>query len=124
VNTAAFLIKFTKENYIMSNVFDGLYQIVSQRKETFEEGSYTCYLFSKGEDKILKKCGEECAEMIIAAKNNDNEELKNEISDLLYHIMVLCVEKNLPFSEVEKVLEERKNKIGNLKVMRNTDKNT
>jgi phosphoribosyl-ATP pyrophosphohydrolase len=62
--------------------------------------------------------------MIIAAKNNDNEELKNEISDLLYHIMVLCVEKNLPFSEVEKVLEERKNKIGNLKVMRNTDKNT
>ncbi|NLK71121.1 MAG: phosphoribosyl-ATP diphosphatase [Clostridiales bacterium] len=108
----------------MSNVFDGLYQIVSQRKETFEEGSYTCYLFSKGEDKILKKCGEECAEMIIAAKNNDNEELKNEISDLLYHIMVLCVEKNLPFSEVEKVLEERKNKIGNLKVMRNTDKNT
>ena len=65
---SCFLIKFTKENYIMSNVFDGLYQIVSQRKETFEEGSYTCYLFSKGEDKILKKCGEECAEMIIAAK--------------------------------------------------------
>lgn len=108
----------------MSSVFEELYQVVLKRKETFEEGSYTCYLFSKGEDKILKKCGEECSEMIIAAKNNDNEELKNEISDLLYHIMVLCAEKNLPFSEVEKVLEERKNKVGNLKVMRNTDKNT
>lgn len=108
----------------MSSVFEELYQVVLNRKETFEEGSYTCYLFSKGEDKILKKCGEECSEMIIAAKNNDNEELKEEISDLLYHIMVLCAEKNLPFSEVEKVLEERKNKVGNLKVMRNTDKNT
>ena len=108
----------------MSSVFEELYQVVLNRKETFQEGSYTCYLFSKGEDKILKKCGEECSEMIIAAKNNDNEELKNEISDLLYHIMVLCAEKNLPFSEVEKVLEERKNKVGNLKVMRNTDKNT
>ncbi len=108
----------------MSNVFEELYQVVLNRKETFEEGSYTCYLFSKGEDKILKKCGEECSEMIIASKNNDNEELKNEISDLLYHIMVLCAEKKLPFSEVEKILEERKNKVGNLKVMRNTDKNT
>ena len=108
----------------MSSVFEELYQVVLNRKETFQEGSYTCYLFSKGEDKILKKCGEECSEMIIAAKNNDNDELKNEISDLLYHIMVLCAEKNLPFSEVEKVLEERKNKIGNLKVMRKTDKNT
>jgi len=108
----------------MSSVFEELYQVVLNRKETFQEGSYTCYLFSKGEDKILKKCGEECSEMIIASKNNDNDELKNEISDLLYHIMVLCAEKNLPFSEVEKVLEERKNKVGNLKVMRNTDKNT
>lgn len=108
----------------MNSVFEGLYQVVLKRKEIFEEGSYTCYLFSEGEDKILKKCGEECSEMIIASKNNDKEELKNEISDLLYHIMVLCVEKDLPFSEVEKVLEERKNKVGNLKVMRNTDKNT
>ena len=108
----------------MSSVFEELYQVVLNRKETFQEGSYTCYLFSEGEDKILKKCGEECSEMIIASKNNDKEELKNEISDLLYHIMVLCVEKDLPFSEVEKVLEERKNKVGNLKVMRKTDKNT
>jgi phosphoribosyl-ATP pyrophosphohydrolase len=108
----------------MSNVLEDLYQVVLDRKSNFDEGSYTCYLFSKGQDKILKKCGEECSEMIIASKNNDNNELKNEISDLLYHILVLCAEKNLPFSEVEEVLEERRKKIGNLKVFKNTDKNT
>jgi phosphoribosyl-ATP pyrophosphohydrolase len=101
-----------------------LYDVVKSRKETFEEGSYTCYLFSKGEDKICKKCGEECAEMIIAAKNNDNEELKNEVADLLYHITVLCAEKGLDFSEVEAELTARSNKIGNLKVMKVTDRNT
>lgn len=106
------------------NVLEELYEVVMQRKENFEEGSYTCYLFSKGEDKILKKCGEECAETIIASKNNNPEELSNEIADLLYHIIVLCAEKNLPFSEVEKVLEERSHKIGNLKQFHQTDKNT
>jgi phosphoribosyl-ATP pyrophosphohydrolase len=124
VHTAVSLIKFIKEKKQMSNVLEDLYQIVLDRKSNFEEGSYTCYLFSKGQDKILKKCGEECSEMIIAAKNNDNNELKNEISDLLYHILVLCAEKNLNYSEVEEVLEERRKKIGNLKVFKNTDKNT
>ena len=108
----------------MSDVFKDLYDVVMSRKNNFEEGSYTCYLFSQGQDKILKKCGEECSEMIIAAKNNDNNELKNEISDLLYHILVLCAEKNLPFSEVQEVLEERRQKIGNLKVFKQTDKNS
>jgi phosphoribosyl-ATP pyrophosphohydrolase len=101
-----------------------LYDVVKSRKETFEEGSYTCYLFSKGEDKICKKCGEECAEMIIAAKNNDNIELKNEVADLLYHITVLCAEKGLDFAEVEAELDARSQKIGNLKIMRNTDRST
>jgi phosphoribosyl-ATP pyrophosphohydrolase len=101
-----------------------LYDVVKARKEHFEEGSYTCYLFSKGEDKICKKCGEECAEMIIAAKNNDNDELKNEVADLLYHITVLCAEKGLDFAEVEAELEARSLKIGNLKIMRDTDRNT
>jgi phosphoribosyl-ATP pyrophosphohydrolase len=101
-----------------------LYEVVSARKTAFEEGSYTCYLFSKGEDKICKKCGEECAEMIIAAKNNDKNELKNEIADLLYHIVVLAAEKGLDFAEVEAELEERSKKIGNLKQMKVTDKNT
>lgn len=109
---------------MMNNVLQELYEVVLNRKNNFEEGSYTCYLFSKGQDKILKKCGEECSEMIIAAKNDDNIELPNEIADLLYHIMVLCVEKNLPFSEVEKVLSERSQKIGNLKIFHQTDKNS
>ena len=78
----------------------------------------------QGENRILKKCGEECTEMVIAAKNHDNNELKNEISDLLYHIMVLCAEENLPFSEVEAVLEERSKKIGNLKVLKQVDHET
>lgn len=108
----------------MSNVFNELYDIVSSRKDNFEEGSYTCYLFSKGQDKILKKCGEECSEMIIAAKNDDKTELSNEIADLFYHVLVLCAEKGLPFSEVEAVLEERRQKIGNLKNFKIVDKNT
>ena len=106
------------------NVLQDLYEVVLERKATFQEDSYTCYLFSKGEDKILKKCGEECSETIIASKNNDNTELANEISDLLYNILVLCAEKNLPWSDVEAVLEERRAKIGNLKTFHQTDKNT
>lgn len=106
------------------NVLEELYNTVLSRKEINTEGSYTCYLFSQGENKILKKVGEESAETIIAAKNNDNNELKNEISDLIYHIMVLCAEKGLAWSEVEAVLEERSNKIGNLKKMKVVDRNT
>ena len=108
----------------MSNVLNELYDVVLDRKANFEEGSYTCYLFSKGQDKILKKCGEECSEMIIAAKNDDPDELSNEIADLFYHVLVLCAEKGLPYSEVEKILEERSQKIGNLKNFHVTDKNT
>ncbi len=108
----------------MANVLNELYDIILSRKDNFEEGSYTCYLFSQGQDKILKKCGEECSEMIIAAKNDDNVELSNEIADLMYHVLTLCAEKNLPYSEVEAVLEERRNKIGNLKKFKVVDKNT
>ena len=108
----------------MPNVLQDLYEIILDRKANNEEGSYTCYLFSKGEDKILKKCGEECSEMIIAAKNSDNVELANEISDLFYHILVLCAEKGLPYSEVEAILDERSKKIGNLKKFNVVDKNT
>ena len=101
-----------------------LYQTVVSRREQPQEGSYTCYLFEKGLDKILKKCGEECSEMIIAAKNQDNDELKNEISDLVYHVLVLMAERELPLEEVEKVLEERRQKIGNLKQFHVSDHNT
>lgn len=101
-----------------------LYNVVLARKEIKQEGSYTCYLFEQGLDKILKKCGEETAEMIIAAKNKDNEELANEICDLFYHVTVLMAQNELPLSRVEEILEERHQKIGNLKQMKKTDKNT
>jgi phosphoribosyl-ATP pyrophosphohydrolase len=110
------------------NIFAQLYELVRERKESPEEGSYTCYLFEKGIDKILKKCGEECTEMVIAAKNckenRDHSELKNEVADLIYHILVMCAELELDWSEVEAVLTERRAKIGNLKTMRVTDKDT
>ena len=106
------------------NIVNDLYELVLDRKKNPEEGSYTCYLFEKGLDKILKKCGEECTEMVIAAKGNDKDELKNEVCDLLYHVLVLCAEQDLDWSEIEAILTERRNKIGNLKVMRVTDKNT
>ena len=106
------------------DVLQELYNTVVERKSEKQEGSYTCYLFEKGINKILKKCGEECTEMVIAAKNEDNDELKNEIADLMYHIMVMCVERGLPWSEVETVLAERSNKTGNLKQFQKKKKNT
>ena len=106
------------------NVLNELYAVVADRKVNPEEGSYTCYLFEKGLDKILKKVGEECAETIIAAKNGDNEELKNEISDLLYHIVVMMNERGLELSDVLGELDARSKKIGNLKNMKVVDRNT
>ncbi len=108
----------------MNETLEGLYQVVKQRKEQFQEGSYTCYLFDKGLDKILKKCGEECAEMIIAAKNQDKEELSNEMCDLIYHMMVLMVEQGVELSDIGDILEQRRQKIGNLKTFHQTDKNS
>lgn len=102
----------------------GLYEIIKDRKANPQEGSYTCYLFEKGIDKILKKVGEECAETIIAAKNKNNSDTVEEISDLLYHLMVMMVESNIDLSDVINVLEVRRKKIGNLKNMRVTDRNT
>ena len=75
-------------------------------------------------NKICKKIGEEATETVIAAKNSDNDELKNEINDLLYHVMVLCANQGLEWSEVEKVLDERNEKIGNLKKFHQVDKNS
>jgi len=68
--------------------------------------------------------GEEATETVIAAKNGDNDELKNEINDLLYHVMVLAANQGLEWSDVEKVLDERNEKIGNLKKFHQVDKNT
>ena len=85
-----------------------LYEVVLNRKANRVEGSYTSYLFDKGLDKILKKIGEESAEVIIAAKNDDKSELVYEISDLLYHLTVLMVEKGVNFKDIDEELEKRR----------------
>lgn len=106
------------------NIADELRMVIDQKKAVREEGSYTSYLFSQGLDKILKKIGEESAETIIAAKGQNREELKNEICDLFYHVMVLMAEKEISNEEIREILSERRNKIGNLKELKNTDRNT
>ncbi len=108
----------------MSEAFKEMYDVIVNRRDNPQEGSYTCYLFDKGLDKILKKCGEECTEMVIAAKNHDNEELANEINDVLYHMAVLMVECGLSVEEVDEIMRERSKKIGNLKQFHVSDHNT
>jgi len=88
-------------------ILKDLEAVIQEREINRPEGAYTTYLFEKGVDKILKKVGEEAAEVIIAAKNRDTEELKWEASDLLYHLFVLLREQDLPFAEILKVLENR-----------------
>ncbi|WP_045518128.1 bifunctional phosphoribosyl-AMP cyclohydrolase/phosphoribosyl-ATP diphosphatase HisIE [Neobacillus niacini] len=88
-------------------ILQSLEKLIIEREKERPEGAYTTYLFEKGVDKILKKVGEEASEVIIAAKNRDQEELKWEAADLLYHLQVLLVEQGLPFKEVLKTLEER-----------------
>ncbi|MCT2196647.1 bifunctional phosphoribosyl-AMP cyclohydrolase/phosphoribosyl-ATP diphosphatase HisIE [Paenibacillus sp. p3-SID1389] len=84
-----------------------LEQLIAERYTERPEGAYTTYLFEKGLDKILKKVGEETAESIIAAKNGDNDELRYEVSDLIYHLLVLLRERNLPLDEIMQELERR-----------------
>lgn len=79
---------------------DGLYRLIEGRKTAPQEGSYTTYLFGKGLDKILKKVGEECTEVIIAAKGGDKAETVFEISDLAYHLLVLMVEMGVAPADV------------------------
>lgn len=86
---------------------DGLYELLQGRKENLPEGSYTTYLFNKGIDKILKKVGEECTEVIIAGKANDKKETIYEVADLCYHVMVMMVEMGISLEEVRKELASR-----------------
>ena len=108
----------------MSDVLKELYSTVENRRNNPAEGSYTCYLFEKGLDKILKKCGEECAEVIIAAKNGDRRETVMEISVLLYHLTVLMSQQGIGPAELEDELRRRSEKTGNLKQSHKTDKNS
>ena len=88
-------------------VLDDVYAIILDRKSNPKEGSYTNYLFDKGLDKILKKIGEEASEIIIAAKNPDPEDIKYEISDFMYHMMVLMAEKGVTWEEITQELSQR-----------------
>lgn len=89
-------------------VFEDVFQVILDRREHPKDGSYTNYLFNKGIDKILKKVGEEITEIVIAAKNPDSDELKYEISDFLYHIMVLMAERGLSWKDITDELAERR----------------
>ena len=86
---------------------DSLMSLIAGRKTEEKEGSYTTYLFKKGLDKILKKVGEECTEVIIAAKANDRAETVYEISDLVYHLMVLMIEQGISLEDIHKELASR-----------------
>ncbi|MBP9886794.1 MAG: phosphoribosyl-ATP diphosphatase [Leptospiraceae bacterium] len=84
-----------------------LEELLKKRKAELPEKSYTAELFKKGIDRILKKVGEEAGEVIIAAKNSDEHELVHEVADLLFHIQVLLVEKNIPLYKIEDELKKR-----------------
>ena len=86
---------------------DLLYKLLESRKKDLPEGSYTTYLFQKGVDKILKKVGEETAEVIIAGKDNDKAETVYEIADLAYHVMVLMVEMGISVDDIRRELASR-----------------
>lgn len=109
-NPTCFFNPIVQKEYIEKNplrVFEEVYGVIADRKEHPKEGSYTNYLFEKGMDKILKKVGEENTEIIIAAKNPNPEEIKYEISDYLYHLMVLMVEKGITWEDITRELSQR-----------------
>jgi len=87
--------------------YEGLYHLIEGRKTDPKDGSYTTYLFNKGLDKILKKVGEECTEVIIGAAKQDKEETVYEIADLCYHVMVLMVQAGITVEDITRELERR-----------------
>ncbi|WP_105618076.1 phosphoribosyl-ATP diphosphatase [Vallitalea okinawensis] len=92
----------------MKDVLSDLMKVVNDRKENPKEGSYTNYLLDTGIDKILKKVGEESAEVIIASKNNESSEVVYEVADLMYHITVLLVELGIDWNDIDKELSKRR----------------
>lgn len=124
------------------NALEQMEAVIAQRRAEPQEGSYTCYLFEKGLDKILKKIGEECAETIIAAKNLQGNaiaeranretntptaqkaELVGEINDVLYHLLVMMNECGVTLTDVCAEMDIRAQKIGNLKQFHHSDHNT
>ncbi len=100
------------------NELESLYATALDRKANPEEGSYTTYLYNKGLEKILKKIGEESTEVVVASLSQSNEELIGEINDLIYHLVVLMVEKGITLEDVETEMIRRSEKQHNLKAER------
>jgi phosphoribosyl-AMP cyclohydrolase / phosphoribosyl-ATP pyrophosphohydrolase len=103
---SCFALEHNEEHH--GGLLHQLYDLIQSRQEERPEGSYTTYLFDKGLDKILKKVGEESAETIIAAKNDDPKQLIAETADLLYHLLVLLVAKNVNLDDVRNELAQRR----------------
>lgn len=101
--------------YENSDIFNQLEELINERKHHPIEKSYTNYLLEQGIDKVCKKIGEEASEVIIAAKNNDNDELIGEISDLFYHVFVLMNQQNISLEDIRNKLIERHKISGNKK---------
>nr|WP_294492319.1 bifunctional phosphoribosyl-AMP cyclohydrolase/phosphoribosyl-ATP diphosphatase HisIE [uncultured Mediterraneibacter sp.] len=109
-NRSCFYTTIVGADYDAKNplqIFEAVYNTILDRKEHPKEGSYTNYLFEKGIDKILKKVGEEATEIVIAAKNPNPEEIKYEISDFLYHVMVLMAERGVTWEDITQELADR-----------------
>ena len=109
-NYSCFYRNLAAKDYAKTNplkVFKDVMSVIEDRKVHPKEGSYTNYLFDKGIDKILKKLGEEATEIVIAAKNPNPNEVKYEISDFLYHMMVLMAEKDVTWEEITTELANR-----------------
>jgi len=97
-----------KSSLASSDILARLEAVTIDRKKNPKEGSYTNYLFDKGEDKILKKVGEEAAEVVIAGKNRSKEEITYETADLLYHLTVMLVDNDLSWNDIYNELEKRR----------------
>jgi len=92
----------------IGEILDELYGVIQDRRKNPKEGSYTNYLFTKGIDKMCKKLGEESAEVIIAAKNNNAAEVTYEAGDLLYHLLVILVEQGVSLDDIYTELKKRR----------------
>lgn len=103
---------------------DALFQVILDRQAAADEESYTAYLFREGLDKILKKVGEACSLLLIAAKGGDKKGIAEEMADLIYHLMVMMVCKEVPPKDLGDALDRRNGKTGNLKQFHKTDLNT
>ncbi len=106
-NDSCFVDKVFESDTLQSFSTDRLYELISGRKTEGKDGSYTTYLFKKGMDKILKKVGEECTEVIIAAKGGDRAETIYEVADLYYHVMVMMVEMGISNEDITEELASR-----------------